>query len=177
MAKVTFKRYETDAEAQASNVVDGQFIVTGEGTAYTDYGTDRVAFGGLSYIEVLNFLYPVGSYYETSDTTFNPNTTWGGTWVLDTAGKVTVAKDENDTDFDTIGKTGGSKELQEHTHTYTIRNTSEVKGSASNPQDYPYYPAGNNWGSSNDWITSSAGTGNSGNLQPYIVVNRWHRTA
>ena len=46
MAKVLFKRYETDAEAQASNVVDGQFIVTKEGTSYTDYGTDRVAFGG-----------------------------------------------------------------------------------------------------------------------------------
>ena len=46
MAKVLFKRYETDAEAQASNIVDGQFIVTKEGTSYTDYGTDRVAFGG-----------------------------------------------------------------------------------------------------------------------------------
>ena len=28
--------------------------------------------------------YPVGSYYETSDTTFNPNTAWGGTWSLET---------------------------------------------------------------------------------------------
>ena len=46
MAKVLFKRYETDAEAQASNIIDGQFIVTKEGTSYTDYGTDRVAFGG-----------------------------------------------------------------------------------------------------------------------------------
>ena len=46
MAKVLFKRYETDAEAQASNIVDGQFIVTKEGTSYTDYGTDRVPFGG-----------------------------------------------------------------------------------------------------------------------------------
>ena len=26
MAKVLFKRYETDAEVQASNIVDGQFI-------------------------------------------------------------------------------------------------------------------------------------------------------
>ena len=28
--------------------------------------------------------YPVGSYYETSDANFNPNTAWGGTWVLET---------------------------------------------------------------------------------------------
>lgn len=46
MAKVTFKRYETDAEAQASNVVDGQFIVTNEGTSYIDYGTDRISTNG-----------------------------------------------------------------------------------------------------------------------------------
>lgn len=25
--------------------------------------------------------YPVGSYYETSDANFNPNNSWGGTWV------------------------------------------------------------------------------------------------
>lgn len=25
---------------------------------------------------------PVGSYYETSDTSFDPNVTWGGTWEL-----------------------------------------------------------------------------------------------
>ena len=46
MAKVTFKRYETDIEAQESDVIDGQFIVTKDGTSYIDYGEDRVAFGG-----------------------------------------------------------------------------------------------------------------------------------
>lgn len=28
--------------------------------------------------------YPVGSYYETSDTSFDPNVTWGGTWISET---------------------------------------------------------------------------------------------
>ena len=28
----------------------------------------------------VDMIYPVGSYYETSDTTFDPNTAWGGTW-------------------------------------------------------------------------------------------------
>lgn len=28
--------------------------------------------------------YPVGSYYETSDTSFDPNDTWGGTWSSET---------------------------------------------------------------------------------------------
>lgn len=30
---------------------------------------------------VFDTFYPVGSYYETSDSTFDPNTAWGGTWV------------------------------------------------------------------------------------------------
>lgn len=33
---------------------------------------------------LLNMFYPVGSYYETSDSTFDPNVRWGGTWVQDT---------------------------------------------------------------------------------------------
>lgn len=32
---------------------------------------------------VLDF-YPVGSYYETSNSGFNPNNTWGGTWTSET---------------------------------------------------------------------------------------------
>ena len=46
MAKVLFKRYETDLEAQESDVVDGQFIVTKDGTSYIDYGNERIPFGG-----------------------------------------------------------------------------------------------------------------------------------
>lgn len=39
--------------------------------------------GNLGYtFNLIDMFYPVGSYYETSDTTFNPNITWGGTWAL-----------------------------------------------------------------------------------------------
>lgn len=40
---------------------------------------------------LFDFMYPVGSYYETSDIDFDPNDTWGGTWVLETAGMVHVS--------------------------------------------------------------------------------------
>lgn len=33
---------------------------------------------------IFDTFYPVGSYYETSDSTFDPNTAWGGTWNKDT---------------------------------------------------------------------------------------------
>ena len=39
----------------------------------------------------LDMFYPVGSYYETSNTNFNPNTAWGGTWVEDSQGRMTLA--------------------------------------------------------------------------------------
>lgn len=32
--------------------------------------------------------WPVGSYYETSDATFDPNVAWGGTWSSTTAGGI-----------------------------------------------------------------------------------------
>ena len=125
---------------------------------------------------------PVGSYYETSDTSFDPNVTWGGTWVLDSAGKVTVAKDDDDTDFDTLGKTGGSKELQQHKHN-GLAWLGDLSGQAitlntGSGGGYALSYSGNiNSAQKNNIQTANAGTGDSGNLQPYIVVNRWHRTA
>lgn len=61
---------------------------------------------------LLNTFYPVGSYYETSKTVaqFDPNTAWGGTWVLETSGQVHVSAG----DGYNIGTTGG-----EATHTLT----------------------------------------------------------
>lgn len=32
--------------------------------------------------EILNLFYPVGTIYQTVDSTFSPQTSWGGTWVL-----------------------------------------------------------------------------------------------
>ena len=40
---------------------------------------------------IYDLFYPVGSYYETSDTSFDPNTAWGGVWVLELAGMVHVS--------------------------------------------------------------------------------------
>lgn len=41
---------------------------------------------------LLDLFYPVGSYYETSNTSFNPNTSWGGTWVEESDGTVLVSE-------------------------------------------------------------------------------------
>lgn len=120
------------------------------------------------YIDaMINVLYPIGSYYETSDDNFDPNVSWGGTWQLDSQGRVTVSQDTNDTDFDTLGETGGSKYLQAHSHTFVGKTQLANPGSGGTGT---YIGAGST-------ETSTAGTGDSENLQPYVVVKRWHRTA
>lgn len=46
---------------------------------------------------IVNIVYPVGSYYETSDANFNPNAVWGGTWVLEAEGIVHISGTANGT--------------------------------------------------------------------------------
>lgn len=41
--------------------------------------------------ELLDIFYPIGSYYETSDSDFDPNTDWGGIWSLETEGKAHIS--------------------------------------------------------------------------------------
>lgn len=48
--------------------------------------TSLYAPSGGSSITILD-CYPIGSYYETSNTSFNPNTAWGGKWELDNTAK------------------------------------------------------------------------------------------
>lgn len=124
---------------------------------------------------LIDIFYPVGSYYETSDNNFDPNTEWTGTWVEDSKGYVTVAKDSTQTEFDIIGKTGGSKYLQEHTHIGNPGYGNMYFAGGSEQRWLPLY--GDTTYPINTQGVKDITTGNSGNLQPYIVVKRWHRTA
>lgn len=111
----------------------------------------------------------------------------GFTWKRIATGKTLVGIDSSDTDFDTIGKTGGEKE-----HTITIqempshyhngfywegsRPISLNGGLISNG----YYLQ---WGAGAKEDTNAFATGSQGNsqahnnLQPYQVVAYWQRTA
>lgn len=123
---------------------------------------------------LLDIQYPIGKtelFYDTLDHSNHLGFTWERTCV----GRVPVGIDSNDTDFDTIGKTGGSKELQEHIHNlndnsvvayYSGLGTTGSGGiTLGRPADVGNIP------------TKSAGTGNSGNLQPYQVFAIWKRVS
>lgn len=46
MAKVQFKRVESVNDLDSIPIEDGNFIVTGDGKTYVDYGTERKGIGG-----------------------------------------------------------------------------------------------------------------------------------
>jgi hypothetical protein len=48
-------------------------------------------------LEMMDYLYPVGCYFETTDTDFDPNQTFGGTWVSENDVYIVESgKDESD---------------------------------------------------------------------------------
>lgn len=116
---------------------------------------------------LLDIQYPIGKtelFYDTLDHSNHLGFTWERTCV----GRVPVGIDSNDTDFDTIGETGGSKEMQAHAHNLIV-------GYNSGGTAYGATVVG---GTSRDSLTgyvAQEGTGNSGNLQPYQVFAIWKR--
>lgn len=123
--------------------------------------------------EILELQYPIGKTELFFDNNDHSNY-MGFTWRLEAKGKAIVGIDTNDTDFNTIGKTGGSKELQEHDHSLTPGGYSTVMNAAG----VNYNVVSGTLSSNVDFFRSGkTGTGNSGNLQPYEVFAIWVRTA
>ena len=130
-------------------------------------------------MEGIDNFYPIGSIYQSTAPT-NPTTFMGGVWERFGNGRVLVGVDEADADFNTANKTGGEK-----THTLTI----DEMPSHSHRQ----YVSANNGNDSirRDWSSDGASkaydqgmeTGRAGgnrphnNLQPYVTLYRWRRTA
>ena len=72
--------------------------------------------------ELFDIIYPIGSYYETSNANWSPSSAgWYGTWVEDTKGKTTVGKADSGT-FATLGGSVGA-ETKSYTPAGTIGGT------------------------------------------------------
>ena len=140
-----------------------------------------------------NAIYPVGSVYISVSST-NPSTLFGGTWESFGIGRTLVGVDTSQTEFNTVQKTGGSKFLQRHNHSGSTgsgkSNFMRVVGSAGtsvNDNHSVGYSAASYVDKSgtnipggahyHEFTTNNAGTGESGNLQPYITVYMWKRIA
>lgn len=138
--------------------------------------------------ELLNLLYPVGSYYDTSDSSFDPNVSFVGTWEKLTDGRVLIASGNGHTP----GQTGGSEDavVVAHSHgpgdagfrflhAHGSISTGDMASQSGTGRHYPYQgdrSDGSYYGTTA--TTASAGDSGTGkNMQPYLTVNRWHRTA
>ncbi len=132
-------------------------------------------------------LYPVGSVY-TSTVSTNPNSLFGfGTWTAFGAGRVLIG---NGGGF-SAGATGGSADavVVSHTHTATSTDSGHVHSGAlqtfsaggQNASGAPNFINNINTGTGFANITTTVNatgvSGTNANLQPYIVVYMWQRTA
>ena len=123
--------------------------------------------------------YPVGAIFTTTVAYANSAAVvaavGGTTWTAFGAGKVLVGVDAGDSDFDTVEETGGAKthtltisEMPAHTHTYGKSTTSE---------NMSIHDINGLRGAATTNTSSTGGGGAHNNLQPYITVYMWKRTA
>jgi hypothetical protein len=124
-------------------------------------------------------LYPVGSIYISTSSTFNPQNAWGGTWVKTAEGRCLIGANSTYP----LGSTGGEakhtlsvNEMPSHRHYasrvnwYNDLQTNGVSASivpqsnlkVDGPDNYTNYVGG-----------SQAHN----NMQPYLAVYFWERTA
>lgn len=140
-------------------------------------------WGGKLHPTLLDILHPVGEYYETSNTSFDPNVTWGGTWVRETDERVLVAAGSTIA----VGATGGEKthkmtedELVSHGH-FGLRwgdgSEGPVTLNGGSSPGYNLSYSGRNDGSDNLNVRRTGGSKPFNIMQPYKGVVRWHRTA
>ena len=142
-------------------------------------GTDGLDVSWNNFSSLIDMIYPVGAIYISTLST-NPATLFGfGTWEAFGEGKVLVGLDSGDEDFDTVEETGGAKthqlteaEMPAHTHPPPgSRNfiTNTEGGTAANVGTGEYL--------SIDTPVSTGGDGAHNNLQPFVVVYVFKRTA
>ena len=109
--------------------------------------------------------WPIGSIYISVVNT-NPSQWFGGTWQSFGSGRVLVGVDSNQSEFNTVEKTGGEKK-----HTLTVNEM---------PYETLCHPINRRLSSGNisAWDFSARG-GNQphNNLQPYITVYMWRRVS
>jgi microcystin-dependent protein len=151
-----------------------------------------------SFADVIDRFWPVGAiYFSAVDT--NPADLLGvGTWVAFGAGRVPVGLDAGQAEFDTLLETGGAKDvtltaaqsgLPQHTHVQNAHSHVQTVNSATTGGLSGYTPdTSTNSGGAAGYSTQpatavnqDAGPTNASqahtNLQPYIVVRMWRRTA
>jgi hypothetical protein len=149
----------------------------------------------------LGAIYPVGSIYVNAAVSTNPATLLGfGTWEAFGAGRVMVGFNAGDSLFDTLEETGGSKDAVVVSHNHTASSSSSVSDPGHQHSDDAFanfdgaqtlanggIPIGGTRltgvavtgisVSTSTTVNSTGSSGTNANVQPYITVRMWKRTA
>ena len=171
------------------------------------FSTSTTQLATTAFVQAaLQAVYPVGSIY-TSTIATNPGTTFGfGTWSAFGAGKVLIGQDTGDAAFDVLEETGGAKDAVVVSHTHTTVAAGAATGTINSDRtgDFGNFNSGTGVFSVSGYLGNrsqgAAGTGSyenanlsipahthtinstgssatNANLQPYVVVKMWKRTA
>ena len=175
-------------------------LPTGTTAVTQSAGNNTTAIATTAFVQaVKESLHPVGSIYINATNSTNPGTLLGfGTWSAFGAGRVPVGFNAADPLFDTAEETGGSKDatLPSHTHTATSTvtdpghfHTTNFRSGAPFVGNNPYFvnDSSNPIDIATTTVTtgitvattnaSAGSSGTNANLQPYITVYMWKRTA
>lgn len=140
----------------------------------TEYG-----LGGKSLIDRI---YPVGSIYISTSSTFNPQTAWGGTWKKTADGRCLIGAN----DSYPIGSTGG---YEKHSHNsgnliskigpYGDNLTLNITSTGAWQSDWTFqFTKATQEHKQNNYATRVQGTtAEASNMQPYLAVYIWERIA
>lgn len=163
-------------------------------TAFVTTAVDNyTAIVDAAILAAKNALNPVGTVYTSATSSTNPATLLGfGTWASFGAGRVMVGVDAGNTNFDVLGETGGSadssgvtgstaltvSQMPAHTHTLFSKSSgsrymSSHGGGSESLNSTTHTTSSTGSGSGHTHTLSGTNT----NLQPYITVYMWKRTA
>jgi hypothetical protein len=183
--------------ALQSNRFEGELASSVVGTTQA-FGNNSTLLATTAFVQAaLQALHPIGSIYINATNATNPGTLFGfGTWAAFGAGRVPVGFNAADPLFDTAEETGGSKNAIVVSHTHTATSTVTDPGHAhtftsGTSADFGAQTGGFGRGGPQTITTSTATTGitvattnasagssgTNANLQPYITVYMWKRTA
>lgn len=167
------------------------------------FGTSTTQVATTAFVQAaLQALHPVGSIYINTTAT-NPATLFGfGTWVEFGAGRVLVGQNASDAIFDTLEETGGSKDAIVVSHSHSFSAATDTQGNHAHTVGFGFNISPGSTAyildTLNDYVPSSSTTtgtagahshnvsgttnsagssGTNANVQPYIVVKMWKRTA